>query len=88
MAATSPLNRLDAAIGSALGEAFIRAARLRLWEEHLEQPAAGDPCRVVDEIWRPLANESSPEREVRLLRGVSRRSLALWGLINGLLVDG
>jgi phosphatidylserine/phosphatidylglycerophosphate/cardiolipin synthase-like enzyme len=69
-------------------EAFIRAARLRLWEEHLEQPADGDPCRVVDELWRPLANESSEERKLRLLRGVSRRSLALWGPINGLLVDG
>jgi phosphatidylserine/phosphatidylglycerophosphate/cardiolipin synthase-like enzyme len=69
-------------------EAFIRAARLRLWEEHLEEPADGDPCRVVDEIWRPLANESSPDRKLRLLRGVSRRSLALWGPINGLLVDG
>jgi phosphatidylserine/phosphatidylglycerophosphate/cardiolipin synthase-like enzyme len=69
-------------------EAFIRAARLRLWEEHLEQKADGDPCRIVDEIWRPLANESSPERKLRLLRGVSRRSLALLGPINGLLVDG
>jgi phosphatidylserine/phosphatidylglycerophosphate/cardiolipin synthase-like enzyme len=69
-------------------EAFIRAARLRLWEEHLEQEADGDPCRVVDEIWRPLANESSDKRKLRLLRGVSRRSLALWGPINGLLVDG
>ena len=69
-------------------EEFIRAARLRLWEEHLEQAADGDPCRVVDEIWRPLANESSPERKLQLLRGVSRRSLALWGPINGLLVDG
>jgi len=69
-------------------EVFIRAARLRLWEEHLEQAAEGEPCRVVDEIWWPLANESSPERKLRLLRGVSRRSLALWGPINGLLVDG
>jgi phosphatidylserine/phosphatidylglycerophosphate/cardiolipin synthase-like enzyme len=69
-------------------EAFVRAARLRLWEEHLEQAAAGDPCRVIDEIWRPLANASLPERKLRLLHGVSRRSLALWGPINGLLVDG
>jgi phosphatidylserine/phosphatidylglycerophosphate/cardiolipin synthase-like enzyme len=69
-------------------ESFIRAARLRLWEEHLEQAADGDPCRAVDEIWWPLANESSKERKLRLLRGVSRRSLALWGPINGLLVDG
>lgn len=69
-------------------EAFVRAARLRLWEEHLEQAAAGDPCRVIDELWHPLANESSEERKLRLLRGVSRRALALWGPINGLLVDG
>jgi phosphatidylserine/phosphatidylglycerophosphate/cardiolipin synthase-like enzyme len=69
-------------------EAFVRAARLRLWEEHLEQAADGDPCRVVDEIWRPLANESSDDRKLRLLRGVSRRSLALRGPINGLIVDG
>ena len=67
---------------------FIRAARLRLWEEHLEQPADGEPCRVVDEIWRPLANESARDRKLRLLRGVSRRTQALWGPINGLLVDG
>jgi phosphatidylserine/phosphatidylglycerophosphate/cardiolipin synthase-like enzyme len=69
-------------------ESLIRAARLELWEEHLEQAADGDPCRVIDEIWRPLANESSDKRKLRLLRGVSRRSLALWGPINGLLVDG
>jgi len=69
-------------------EAFVRAARLRLWEEHLEQAADGDPRRVVDEIWHPLANESSENRKLRLLHGVSRRSRALRGPINGLLVDG
>jgi phosphatidylserine/phosphatidylglycerophosphate/cardiolipin synthase-like enzyme len=69
-------------------EAFIRAARLRLWEEHLEQPADGDPSRVVDELWRPLAHEGADDRKLRLLHGVSRRSLALKGPINGLLVDG
>jgi len=69
-------------------EALVRGARLRLWEEHLEQDAAGDPCRVVDELWRPLAEERSPERKLRLLDGVSRRSRALWGPINGLVVDG
>jgi phosphatidylserine/phosphatidylglycerophosphate/cardiolipin synthase-like enzyme len=66
----------------------VRAARLRLWSEHLEQPADGDPCRVVDEVWRPLANEGPQDRKLRLLRGVSRRSLSLLGPINGLLVDG
>jgi phosphatidylserine/phosphatidylglycerophosphate/cardiolipin synthase-like enzyme len=69
-------------------EDFVRAARLHLWEEHLEQPADGDPCRVVDELWRPLANESAPHRKLRLLRGVSRRTQALKGPIKGLLVDG
>jgi phosphatidylserine/phosphatidylglycerophosphate/cardiolipin synthase-like enzyme len=69
-------------------EAFVRAARLHLWAEHLEQSAEGDARRVVDERWRPLALEQSDARKLRLLRGVSRRSEALWGPINGLLVDG
>jgi phosphatidylserine/phosphatidylglycerophosphate/cardiolipin synthase-like enzyme len=67
---------------------FVRDARLRLWSEHLETDAAGEPCRVIDELWRPRAAESSPERKLRLLRGVSRRTQALWGPINGLVVDG
>jgi phosphatidylserine/phosphatidylglycerophosphate/cardiolipin synthase-like enzyme len=69
-------------------EGFIRRARLRLWEEHLEQPAGGEPCRVIDELWRPLAHESAEDRKLRLLHGVSRRTRALLGPINGLLVDG
>jgi phosphatidylserine/phosphatidylglycerophosphate/cardiolipin synthase-like enzyme len=69
-------------------ESLVRDARLRLWSEHLETDAAGEPSRVIDELWRPRANESSPERKLRLLRGVSRRTQALWGPINGLLVDG
>ena len=67
---------------------LVRAARLRLWSEHLERDAAGHPSAVVDEHWRPLANEDAQHRKLRLLRGVSRRSQALWGPINGLLVDG
>jgi phosphatidylserine/phosphatidylglycerophosphate/cardiolipin synthase-like enzyme len=66
----------------------VRAARLRLWSEHLEQDATGDPTRVVDELWRPRADEQAHHRKLRLLRGVSRRSQALWGPLNGLLVDG
>jgi phosphatidylserine/phosphatidylglycerophosphate/cardiolipin synthase-like enzyme len=66
----------------------VRSARLRLWSEHLEQDAAGDSSRVVDELWRPRASEQAAHRKLRLLRGVSRRSQALWGPINGLLVDG
>jgi phosphatidylserine/phosphatidylglycerophosphate/cardiolipin synthase-like enzyme len=68
--------------------AFVRAARLRLWSEHLEEDADGDPVEVIDERWRPRANEGSPHRKLRLLNGVSRRARALWGPINGLVVDG
>jgi phosphatidylserine/phosphatidylglycerophosphate/cardiolipin synthase-like enzyme len=69
-------------------ESFVRAARLRLWSEHLEHDADGDPARVIDELWRPLAYEDAPHRKLRLLNGVSRRTRALWGPINGLIVDG
>jgi phosphatidylserine/phosphatidylglycerophosphate/cardiolipin synthase-like enzyme len=70
--------------------AFVRAARLRLWSEHLEQdvPTDADPTRVVDELWRPIAEAESQDRKLRLLEGVSRRSRALWGPLNGLIVDG
>jgi phosphatidylserine/phosphatidylglycerophosphate/cardiolipin synthase-like enzyme len=69
-------------------EAFARDARLRLWSEHLERDAAGEPSRVIDELWRPIATEGAPERKLRLLPGVSRRTEALWGPLNGLIVDG
>ena len=69
-------------------EPLVRETRLRLWSEHLETDASGEPCRVIDELWRPRADEASPERKLRLLRGVSRRTQALWGPINGLVVDG
>jgi phosphatidylserine/phosphatidylglycerophosphate/cardiolipin synthase-like enzyme len=69
-------------------EAFVRDARLRLWSEHLEEEADGDPAALVDERWRPRAEERSETRKLRLLDGVSRRSRALWGPLNGLIVDG
>jgi phosphatidylserine/phosphatidylglycerophosphate/cardiolipin synthase-like enzyme len=70
--------------------AFVRAARQRLWSEHLEQEVSPDagPARVVDEHWRPLAARESQDRKLRVLEGVSRRSRALWGPLNGLIVDG
>ena len=80
-------------------EHAARSARLRLWAEHLELPVAeidGDPARVVDELWRPLAERNaharrqfghSPHR-LTLLPHISRRSGALLGPLNGLLVDG
>ena len=80
-------------------EQAARAARLRLWSEHLELPVGevdGDPARVVDELWRPIAERNARERKqfghsdhrLTLLQHVSRRSGALLGPLNGLLVDG
>jgi phosphatidylserine/phosphatidylglycerophosphate/cardiolipin synthase-like enzyme len=79
--------------------ALAREVRLRLWEEHLERPRDeidGDPARVFDELWKPLANERLERRKrdgwadgkLTLLPHVSRRSEALWGPLNGLFVDG
>jgi phosphatidylserine/phosphatidylglycerophosphate/cardiolipin synthase-like enzyme len=78
---------------------LARAVRLRLWSEHLECEAGeldGDPTQVVDERWRPLAEEQLERakrgehgtHKLRLLPHVSRRSKALLGPLNGLLVDG
>jgi phosphatidylserine/phosphatidylglycerophosphate/cardiolipin synthase-like enzyme len=79
--------------------AIVREVRLRLWEEHLERPRGeidGDPARVFDELWKPLAEERLERRrrdgwadgKLTLLPHVSRRSEALWGPLNGLFVDG
>jgi phosphatidylserine/phosphatidylglycerophosphate/cardiolipin synthase-like enzyme len=79
--------------------AFAREVRLQLWEEHLQRPREeidGDPARVFDELWLPLAQERLERRrrdgwadgKLTLLPHVSRRSEALWGPLNGLLVDG
>ena len=66
---------------------LARATRLRLWAEHLEQPADGDPARIVDELWRPIATEQLERRRAGAplthhlveLPGVSRRSRRLIG---------
>jgi phosphatidylserine/phosphatidylglycerophosphate/cardiolipin synthase-like enzyme len=79
--------------------ASARETRLRLWAEHLEcsiEDVAGDPVSVLDELWRPIAIEQRERRErgeppthrLRELSGVSRRSMALLGPLDGLLVDG
>jgi phosphatidylserine/phosphatidylglycerophosphate/cardiolipin synthase-like enzyme len=78
--------------------ALARDARVRLWSEHLELPpgaVSGAPARVIDELWRPVAAEQLARRRRgdaathRLLElpGVSRRSKALLGPLDGLLVD-
>jgi phosphatidylserine/phosphatidylglycerophosphate/cardiolipin synthase-like enzyme len=78
---------------------LARETRLRLWSEHLERPIAeisGDPTRVIDELWRPTAAEQLERRRrgerathrLQELPGVSKRSMALLGPMQGLLVDG
>jgi phosphatidylserine/phosphatidylglycerophosphate/cardiolipin synthase-like enzyme len=57
---------------------IVRAARLQLWSEHFERDASGD----ANEWWE------LPGDKLRKLDGVSRRSRALWGPLNGLIVDG
>lgn len=77
----------------------VRETRLRLWSEHLERPIdelSGDPTRVIDEIWQPIAFEQRRRLEgneplthrLRELPGVSRRSMALRGPLDSLIVDG
>lgn len=78
---------------------LARQTRRRLWAEHLERPIAdveGDPTEVIDELWRPIATEQlkrrargdSPTHRLQELPGVSRRSMALLGPLQGVLVDG
>jgi phosphatidylserine/phosphatidylglycerophosphate/cardiolipin synthase-like enzyme len=70
-------------------EGLARAVRLRLWSEHLGcEPSEleGDPCRIVDERWRPEAGVDSGR--LRLLPHVSHRSKGVLGPLNGFLVDG
>jgi phosphatidylserine/phosphatidylglycerophosphate/cardiolipin synthase-like enzyme len=79
--------------------ALARQTRLRLWAEHLERPmdeVSGEPARVIDELWRPIAREQlerqrrGEPRTHRLLElpGVSRRVMGLLGPLDSLLVDG
>ena len=78
---------------------LARDLRLRLWAEHLGCERAdleGDPTRIVDERWRPLAEEQLERRKreeptthrLVLLPHVSRRAKSLLGPLNGFLVDG
>jgi phosphatidylserine/phosphatidylglycerophosphate/cardiolipin synthase-like enzyme len=79
--------------------ALARRARLQLWAEHLEcDPAEleGEPAQLVDERWRPQAEEQLERarrdghgtRKLRLLPRISRRTKGMMGPLNGLLVDG
>jgi phosphatidylserine/phosphatidylglycerophosphate/cardiolipin synthase-like enzyme len=76
-----------------------RQTRLRLWSEHLESSlddVSGDPTEVIDGLWRPIATEQRDRlargdaltHRLRELLGVSRRSMALLGPLDSLVVDG
>jgi phosphatidylserine/phosphatidylglycerophosphate/cardiolipin synthase-like enzyme len=78
---------------------LARETRLRLWAEHLEcDPAelGGDQTKIVDERWRPLAEEQHERakrdghgtQKLRLLPNISRRTKGALGPLNGFLVDG
>ena len=78
---------------------LVRETRLRLWSEHLEcDPAELDlpPHDVVDNLWRPLADEQLERRKRRepqtrrlvRLPASSKRSARIFGPISGFLVDG
>jgi phosphatidylserine/phosphatidylglycerophosphate/cardiolipin synthase-like enzyme len=67
---------------------FARNARRRFWSEHLETDLDRDPVDLVDSEWRPRAFAADRSRRLRPLRGVSRRTRAILGPVNGLLVDG
>jgi phosphatidylserine/phosphatidylglycerophosphate/cardiolipin synthase-like enzyme len=80
-------------------EHLARSTRLALWAEHLELPVEqvdGDPTQVIDELWRPIAEEqlrrqrAEQPRTHRLMElpAVSRRTKRLIGPMRGLLVDG
>jgi len=46
--------------------AFARAARIRLWSEHLEMAPdqlQGDPVELIDTLWKPMAAEQQERRE-------------------------
>jgi hypothetical protein len=57
---------------------------------------SGEPARVVDGLWKPIAKEQLQRRQVGLppthrlclLPGVSNRTKRLLGPLQGLLVDG
>lgn len=79
--------------------AVARQTRLRLWAEHLEcarELVEGEPADVIDRLWRPIAVEQRRRQErgealthrLRELPGVSRRSMALLGPLDSLVVDG
>jgi phosphatidylserine/phosphatidylglycerophosphate/cardiolipin synthase-like enzyme len=80
----------DTEMNVALRDApLARETRIRLWAEHLErapEELQGDPVEIVDGLWRRLADDET--HHLTWLPDVSRRSRALFGPIQSLVVDG
>ena len=79
-------------------EGLVRDTRERLWAEHLEvdrAAVAGDPCQVVDSLWKPTAlgqaarvkRGQPPDHRLTTLPGLSRRAALILGPLQGLTVD-
>ena len=79
--------------------ALARAARIRLWSEHLEMSPdelQGEPVELIDSLWKPIAAEQQARREAgeamthRLARlpHVSKRLRRLLGPLDGMVFDG
>jgi phosphatidylserine/phosphatidylglycerophosphate/cardiolipin synthase-like enzyme len=80
-------------------EGLATSTRQRLWAEHLQlrrDQVEGDPRTLVDDVWRPIAQEQLERLEAQAplthrlvgLPNVSRRSKRLLGPVQSLLVDG
>jgi len=81
-----------------LDPSLARETRLRLWAEHLEaspDEIAGNPAAVVDERWRPIAEEQlrllekgeALSHRLVMLPGVSRRRRRVLGPMQSRLYD-
>ena len=81
-----------------LDPAVARETRLRLWSEHLEatpEEVAADPTKLVDERWRPTAEEQLRRLEngeplthrLVMLPGVSRRRRRVLGPMQSRIFD-
>jgi phosphatidylserine/phosphatidylglycerophosphate/cardiolipin synthase-like enzyme len=80
----------DTEVNVAFRDASLaRETRIRLWAEHLErapEELQGDPVELLDTLWRRLADDEA--HHLTWLPDVSRRSRALLGPVQSLVVDG
>jgi phosphatidylserine/phosphatidylglycerophosphate/cardiolipin synthase-like enzyme len=88
----------DSEMNVAVADPVVAAGcRRRLWAEHLGvEVGDGDPCALIHDLWRPVADEQARRLAagepltcgVATLPEVSSRSRRLLGPVQSLLVDG